>query len=80
MVILRGEGVKISQNRWHTHVREFSLLSESKIRFSIPIAVLKLLTIFYTLPPKVDFSIFDIFNVNLFENQIFPDHAVFGKS
>ena len=72
--------MKISKNRWNSHVREFSSLSESKIRFPIPIAVLKLLTIFYTLPPKVDFSIFDIFNVNLCKNQIFPKHAVFGKS
>ena len=61
-VIFRAEGVKISKNRWHTHVREFSLLSESKIRFPVAQTVVELLTIFYTLPPKSGFLDFRIIN------------------
>ena len=80
VVIFRGEGVKIWKNRWNCHVREFSLLSESKIGFPIPRTVVELLTIFYTLPPKSGFLDFRIINANLCKNQIFPRHAVFGKS
>ena len=50
------------------------------IGFPIPRTVVELLTIFYTLPPKSGFSDFRIINANLCENQIFPRHAVFGKS
>ena len=76
MVIFRGKGVKIFKKYWHTHVREFCLLSESKIRFSIPRTVGELLTILQKVPPKSGFLDFRIINANLCKNQIFPRHVV----
>ena len=78
-VIFRGEGVKMRQNPWNLIMRKFSLLSESKIGFPVAQTVVELLTIFYTLPPKVDFSIFRIIKANYARTRFFPNMPFSGK-